>query len=116
MPLYEDLVRRALDAHERSQELSLEGMRIQKLAQVLREAREDDVMLLRCAWCGSYRVGEEWLQLRAIGRGQMQITRDLLDRASHGICVECLQRELQRSEEHHRLPKGALSASSPGVS
>jgi hypothetical protein len=58
--------------------------------------------LVRCAWCGSFHVAGEWLRFEAIGRGQVRITHELLDRASHGICPRCFNAQLRLSEEHHR--------------
>jgi hypothetical protein len=52
---------------------------------------------LRCAWCDSLNLEDEWLQLDALGVAGPQIAASILDRASHGICPECLDRELRRS-------------------
>ncbi|HET8751094.1 MAG TPA: hypothetical protein VFM43_01045 [Gaiellaceae bacterium] len=62
------------------------------LAQMLREARGGGTMLLRCAWCGRLEVGEEWLQLEAIGTGQTRIAQQLVRQSTHGICPECFER------------------------
>jgi hypothetical protein len=59
------------------------------LAQLLREAAHGAVSIVRCAWCGRLKVGEEWLHLEAIGSGQQQISSSLVARASHGICPGC---------------------------
>jgi hypothetical protein len=64
------------------------------LAQLLRDAHAGRVLLRRCAWCGRFDIGGEWLRLDAVGAGQHSITSSLLDRATHGICPQCLEREL----------------------
>jgi hypothetical protein len=102
MPLYEDLVRRAFAAREDSQTLAHSIERVRNLSQLLRDARDGRVMLVRCAWCGSFQVADEWLHLDAIGEGQVAVADELLDRASHGICPPCLDRQLRLSDEHHQ--------------
>lgn len=97
MPLYEDLVRRAVEAGERAGELRRDARMIKDLAQILRRADAGEVSVRRCSWCGRFQVGPEWLHLEAIGRGQQQIRTSLLERATHGICPECQARELARS-------------------
>jgi hypothetical protein len=99
VPLYEDLVRRAIEAQERAESLVRDSHRIHNLAQLLRDADAGNVMLVRCAWCDSFRVGEEWLRLEAIGHGQLRITAAVRARASHGICEECLASQLRRRDE-----------------
>ena len=91
MPLYEDLVARALAAQRRAQSLQESPERVQALAAVLREAEEGRVLLLRCAWCGRLRVGDEWLLLETIGSDQTSIAEDLVRRSTHGICPGCLE-------------------------
>lgn len=54
-------------------------------------------MLVRCAWCDSLRIGDEWLHLEAVGHGQHRITAAVRNNASHGICDGCLKTELRRS-------------------
>ena len=89
MPQYEDLVRRALAAQRRSDEICRDAERIQSLAQILRQATHGRVPIVRCAWCGRVKVGEEWLHLEAVGSGQQQIRGSLMAQASHGICTDC---------------------------
>lgn len=93
VPLYEDLVRRALDAKARSDEIRLDSERIISLAQMLRQAAAGHVSIVRCAWCGRLKVGEEWLHLEAIGSGQQQINSSLMARASHGICPQSFEQQ-----------------------
>jgi hypothetical protein len=97
MPLYEDLVRRAIEARDRAESLALESRRVTSLAATLRAADAGEIVLVRCAWCDRLRLGDEWLHLRAIGRGQEKITASILKKASHGICPDCLSAELLRS-------------------
>jgi hypothetical protein len=98
MPLYEDLVRRAVAAGARSASLHRDSRRIRDLAQILRDANNGEVSIRRCSWCGRFDVGGEWLYLEAIGEGQLTIAISLLERATHGICSACQDKELRRSE------------------
>ena len=97
MPLYEDLVRRAVAAGERAGELRRDSRLIRDLAQILRDAHNGKISIRACSWCGSFNVGGEWLQLEAIGGGQQRIARSLRERATNGICDRCMERELQRT-------------------
>jgi hypothetical protein len=98
MPLYLDLVRRAVDVRVRAGKLDRDSRRIQQLAQILRDAEAGKISIRRCAWCERFDVGGEWLHLEAIGSGEEMISAHLLDRATHGICPECQEKELNRSE------------------
>lgn len=97
MPLYEDLVRRALEARAYSEDAVVEARRLSTLSQLLRDARAGSVMIVRCAWCDSIQLGDEWLHLDAIGSGQRLITEDVRAHASHGICPTCLATQMQAS-------------------
>jgi hypothetical protein len=55
-------------------------------------------MLVRCAWCDCLQVGEEWLQLDAIGGGQHRIATSLRAEATHGICPRCYAREQELAQ------------------
>jgi hypothetical protein len=90
---YEDLVRRALEAKARSEGLVVDATLLVDLSAKLRSARAGEVCIVRCAWCGRFRVGKEWLHLEAIGRGQQHIRTALVERASHGICPDCLRKQ-----------------------
>ena len=92
MPLYEDLVRRAIAAQESARSLQESAERIKNLAAALREAHAGHTLLVHCAWCGKLRIGDEWLQLQAIGRGQVRIAERLIRESTHGICPDCLER------------------------
>ena len=92
MPLYEDLVARALAANERARSLQASAARVSALAATLREAHAGGAPILHCAWCERMRIGEDWLALEAIGTGQTRIAADLIRRSTHGICPSCLDR------------------------
>ena len=100
MPMYEDLVRRTLAAQERARSLSADAARVSRLARILREARQEEEMLVHCAWCGRLEVGEEWLGLEAIGTGQTRIADEFVRRSTHGICPDCFERVSQDAEAH----------------
>jgi len=102
MPLYEDLARRAIEARDHAASLHADAQRIRSLAQILRDAHAGRRLLRRCAWCERFEVGREWLRLDAIGTGQHRITASLLDRATHGICPECFERERMRTPAQER--------------
>lgn len=89
-------MRRALEATTRAEGLVVDAQRISELSAKLRAARGGAVSIRRCAWCGRFEVGEEWLHLEAIGSGQQNIRVALLERATHGICPDCFQEEASR--------------------
>ena len=99
MPLYEDLVRRAVEASARSASLHRDSRLICDLAQILRAAHNGEISIRRCAWCERLGVGGEWLHLEAIGEGQQRITSSLMERATNGICEQCLAEQRARSEQ-----------------
>jgi hypothetical protein len=41
-------------------------------------------LVLKCAWCGRYRIGDDWLDLGVDDAPDP-------DRATHGICSDCLR-------------------------
>ena len=47
-----------------------------------RAAEAGAAMPSRCAWCGRYRVGDEWLTVERPAAGA---------RVSHGICPDCVE-------------------------
>lgn len=94
MPLYEDLVRRALEARGQRESARQDARRFTVLSQTLRDARQGRAMLVRCAWCDAFQIGEEWLHLEALNRGQRLITAAVRARASHGICPTCFEEQL----------------------
>jgi hypothetical protein len=98
MPLYEDLVRRAVEASADAALLQRDSRLIRSLAQILRDASAGKISIRRCAWCDRFEVGGEWLHLDAVGRGQVHIRTSLMDSATHGICPGCQAHELERTE------------------
>jgi hypothetical protein len=92
VPEYEELVARALAAHERARRLNLDAARVRSLARILREAGEGDRMLVHCAWCGRLEIGDEWLRLETIGSGQTRIAERIVRSSTHGICPDCFER------------------------
>lgn len=102
MPLYEDLVRRALEAKQQAKGLQPATRRLVALSQILRDARAGKAMVVRCAWCDGFQLGYEWLHLEAIEPGQQLITEEVRAKASHGICPSCLEAVTQRAEEQRR--------------
>lgn len=91
--IYEELLRRAIAASDRAQGLQVDARRITALAQLLREAGRGERLILRCAWCGRFKIGDEWLHLDAVGGGEQSITASLVAAASHGICPRCFDKE-----------------------
>jgi hypothetical protein len=104
MPLYEDLVRRAMEASERSASLHRDSRLICDLAQTLRDAHKGEIVIRRCSWCERLEVGGEWLHLEAIGAGEHRIATSLMEKATNGICPRCLDEQLGRSGRSLRPP------------
>lgn len=94
MPLYKELVRRALAARERAEDAPEDSCRVRELAQLLRQASAGKTLLVHCAWCGRLQVGEEWLDLAADcdGDGSLELNDSLIFKSSHGICPDCFDR------------------------
>lgn len=113
MPLYEDLVRRAVEAQERASVLVRDSGRLAGLAQALRDAYAGRSMLVRCAWCESLQIGDEWLRLEAIGEGQQRITERVRVTASHGICPTCFEAEMRFADEQRSMSRLADEQPSP---
>jgi hypothetical protein len=88
----------AVVARKRAARLQTESRRLRGLSQALRAARAGRLALTRCAWCGRVKIDEEWLQLAAIGAGQINATSSLRLRATHGICPPCFEREQSEAE------------------
>ena len=95
MPSDNDLVRRASEAETRAEESAARARRVLDFSRILRAARDGEVSICRCAWCDRFKVGNEWLRLDDVGHGRRQIRESLLRRASHGICPECFEAQLQ---------------------
>ena len=97
-PEYEELARRHVAAHRQAHSLVRETAGIRALASILREAQKGEAVLVRCAWCDRVQVGEEWLQLEAVGTGRQRLSQSIRDKASHGICPSCFEAEMRRAE------------------
>jgi hypothetical protein len=78
--------------------LTVDAARVTELARVMREARAGGRLLVHCAWCKRLQVGEEWLRLEAIGRGQTRLAEQLVRQSTHGICPECFERVRAEAE------------------
>lgn len=96
MPEFVALMERALQAAQRSDSLARESLRLRSLTQQLRAAWAGDGLLLRCAWCGRFKIGDEWLHLEAVGEREQRIAHRLLDNATHGICGDCFEQHTSR--------------------
>ena len=72
---------------------------------LLRKAELGESSIRRCAWCDRFEVGGEWLELDVIGSGTTQIRTELMERATHGICDDCLkeQKHITHLRMAHRL-------------
>jgi hypothetical protein len=86
------LIERAVKAGERADSLGVDSARLRSLAELLRAAWAGDRLIVRCAWCRRFKLGEEWLHLDAVGTRQQQIAHRLLLNASHGICPDCFEK------------------------
>jgi hypothetical protein len=97
MPLFEELVRRALAVRER-ETAQTDSNRVRELAQLLRDAEAGTTMLVHCAWCGRLQVGDEWLDLAAESDESLEITDSLIRKSSHGICPDCFAHVSETAE------------------
>lgn len=93
MPEFAALVERAVRATQRSDTLSVDSKRLRSLAQQLRAAWAGDQLLLRCAWCQRFKIGDEWLYLDAVGDREQRVAHRLLATCSHGICPSCFEKQ-----------------------
>lgn len=94
----EELKLRAVRAREHAARVQIDSRRLRALTQAVRGARRGCMSLVRCAWCGSLKLEEEWLELAAIGAGRQQVGPSLRRRATHGICPPCFEREQDGAE------------------
>jgi hypothetical protein len=76
--LEEDLLDRAQHAIDAAADIVAHSAVLTALSRHVR----DGSLMARCAWCGRYRVGEDWVKLDGA---------DAIERAeiTHGICDEC---------------------------
>jgi len=84
----------ALELEWRARSVVAESSRIIRRSHALVAAREllveDGAMLTRCAWCGRYELGDEWLE--PAERPRFLRPDALPDRTTHGICGDCFHR------------------------
>lgn len=76
------LLARAAAASRRSEELVREALVLTETSAALRGE-----MAARCAWCGRYRLGEQW-----IGEEDLPGFSERFPEASHTICPDCVER------------------------
>lgn len=96
MPEFAALIERAVLAAERSDSLAVDSTRLRSLSRQLRSAWAGEALLVRCAWCKRFKIGQEWLHLDAVGTREHQIANRLLLNASHGICPACFEKQITR--------------------
>jgi hypothetical protein len=53
----------------------------------LNEITSSHELFVRCAWCERIKKGDEWVNVAEVQA--MRLTRDALERHSHGICPDC---------------------------
>jgi hypothetical protein len=85
---YEQVARRAGEAHAHARELNERAQVLCSLMRQLRLVAHGDAMLVRCAWCGRI-CGDDgrWI---AVGDDEdVHVYGATLSRASHGICPDC---------------------------
>jgi hypothetical protein len=95
VPSDDNVVRRESQAKTHAEELAAQARRVLDFSRILRAARNGEVSICRCAWCGRFKIGDEWLHLDEVGHDQQLIRESLMRRASHGICPECFEEQLQ---------------------
>jgi predicted RNA-binding Zn-ribbon protein involved in translation (DUF1610 family) len=99
MPLYEAFVRQAIEARDQALVAVRDSRRIVALSQVVRDAHAGRTMIVRCASCDSLQIGDEWLNLQAIGTGQQRIAAEIRANASHGICPTCFDVQMRTADD-----------------
>ena len=69
----------AQDAREVAQQIKAEARAVTQVSMAL----HDGAFISRCAWCGRYRIGDDW----------MTVSRSRVihqSRTTHGICEDCM--------------------------
>jgi hypothetical protein len=93
--LIEELLERARAAHADAQRQN-EVARL--LVRFVRQFREDrSALAVRCAWCGRIKVGDDFIAPEQFLDGDLP--ERLKQRATHGICPDCLRRESEAAED-----------------
>jgi hypothetical protein len=83
--LHDELAARVEAARHAAEERSEESRLLVTLVQRLREVARGQELLIRCAWCGRVKAGDDWFDVTAHGH----LTPGTVDRCSHGICPDC---------------------------
>jgi hypothetical protein len=66
--------------------------RLRALAGRHRASSVGDPVLIRCAWCRRFKIGDMWMHADAEGEREQQIADRLGSTCSHGICPTCLEK------------------------
>jgi hypothetical protein len=61
------------------------------IATVLRLQRDEEGLLVRCAWCGRYSLGDEWLVENEVRQRWGLEDKFQADQITHSICPDCLR-------------------------
>ena len=86
--LYEDLVRRAIEAAGRSPAVRDEQL-VGRLAEVMRAAARGEASVRRCSFCGRMELDGEWLALDPVGADERRVNTSLAMRAPRATCPGC---------------------------
>jgi hypothetical protein len=86
--LYEDLVRRAIEAGG-----GLPGARSEQLvgplAEAMRAAARGEAAVRRCSFCGRMELDGVWLALEPVGTEERRVGMSLAMRAGRATCPAC---------------------------
>ena len=91
--LHEELAARVNAARAAAEATTDESRLLVTLIQRLREVARGPDLLVRCAWCGRIKAGDEWFDVTA----HAHLTPAAVDRCSHGICPDCFSELTPRS-------------------
>jgi hypothetical protein len=94
--VHRQLVKRVREAVEKADATSRRAGELRAFITALRATEPGE--LVRCAWCGSVRAGELWLDPSSLLGGNLRERLRL--NASHGICPACFA---QLEAERRRL-------------
>ena len=86
--LYEDLVRRAIEASGRSPAVRNEQL-VGRLAEAMRAAAHGEASVRRCSFCGRMELAGEWLALDPVGADEQRVSTSLALRAPRATCPAC---------------------------
>jgi hypothetical protein len=95
--LYEDLVRRAVEATAAMPAVRSEPL-VGRLAEVMRAAARGAASVRRCSFCGRLELDGEWLAIEAVGAEEQRVRTSVVMRATHGTCPGCHEKkEIRRA-------------------